>query len=87
MIGLISLLGVKRIKLEVMGRYGFQGELFPLWDLLPTGSTDSVPWIFVEPRQCSFTRCAAGQPEASGWNSAAYCIRNCVVLLLVSLVL
>lgn len=50
MTGLVSLLGVKRIKLEVMGRYGFQGELFLLWDLLPTGSTDSVPWIFVEPR-------------------------------------
>lgn len=50
MTGLVSLLGVKRIKLEVMGRYGFQGELFLLWDLLPTGITDSVPWIFVEPR-------------------------------------
>lgn len=45
------------------------------------------PVAFLKPRQCCSTRCAAGHPEISEWDSAAYLIRNYLGVLLVPSVL
>lgn len=87
--GLICSLGMKKIKLEII-----RGKMAVVRIISAKGPVTNryhrlspVAEWFLKPRQCYSTRCAAGHPEISEWDSAAYLIRNYLGVLLVPSVL